>query len=134
MDQAAPLRIFTLKRTHKRALGVFGVLDDEGEPFALTLENHALYIPEGEYVCRKRHYIRGNYDTYEIMNVTNRTDILLHKGNLDSDSAGCVLLGENFGLLKGRTGILDSAGGFQEFMARTHDADSFKLVILEWGK
>lgn len=124
------LKVFTLRRTHKRQNGVFGILDDEGEPFAVTCENNSLYIPAGEYSPQKSFYNKGGYWTFEIP-VPNRTRILLHRGNLDSESLGCILIGENFGVLKGRTAILDSKGGFEEFIARTHGVESFKLVITE---
>lgn len=123
------MKIFTVKRTHFTSMGVFGVLDCEGEPFAVTCENSQLYIPKGEYVCKKAFFNRKGYWTFEITSVPGRDHILIHKGNTEGDSAGCILVGENFGILKGRTAILDSKGGFEEFMSRTHDADSFKLII-----
>lgn len=141
MEQAAPLKIFTVTRTHKRQNGIFGVFDDEGEPFAVTVESNSLYIPAGEYTCKKSFYNKKKYNTYEVTKVPNRERILIHKGNSafddpetevnESETLGCILVAENFGLLKGRTAILDSKGGFEEFMNRTHGAESFKLVITE---
>ena len=127
------MRIFNLKRTHLvQDIGLFGVLDDEGLPFVLSCENTKLYIPKGEYVCKKARYNAGGYDTYEIIDVPNRDHILFHCGNIDSQSQGCILLGEEFAPLLGRAaGVAQSKYGFAEFMARTKNEDAFKLVILE---
>jgi len=134
------LKLLTLKRTHRTNYGCFGVLDCDGEPFAVTGEHIRLHIPKGEYTCFKSYYNAGKYQTYEIP-VPSRTHILFHKGNHtyddpatkanEADTAGCVLIAESFGVLKGRTAVEGSADGFTEFMQRLKGVESFKLVILE---
>ena len=126
------MKIFTIKRSHSIAgHGVFGVLDCDGFPFALTCENFKLHIPKGEYLCKKAFYYKGNYATYEITGVPNRDHILFHCGNTEEDSAGCVLVAEEFGELHQRIGVLRSKYGFAEFMARANNEESFKLIIEE---
>ena len=67
-----------------------------------------------------------------MMSVPGRGDILFHKGNIPHvDSKGCVLLGENFGILAGVTAVLASGLAFTEFMDRLKGQDQAKLVILE---
>lgn len=126
------MKVITIKRiSYLPEMGVFGVILDEALPFALTCENFKLRIPEGEYICKKAHFNRGNYDTYEITDVPNRDHILFHMGNIDSDSLGCVLIGEEFGPLLGRhAGVKQSKFGFAEFMARVGSEDQFKLVLV----
>jgi hypothetical protein len=122
---------FTVKRTHLIGSGFYGVLDVNNEPFALTAEHPSRHIPFGTYKCFKSYYHAGGYETYEIM-VEGRTRILFHCGNLgDVDSVGCVLVAEEFGVLKGRTGILRSKFGFAEFMARTKNVPEFTLEIVD---
>jgi hypothetical protein len=133
--RGAGMCILTLKRTNYIEDGTFGVLCDEGDiPFAVTLEpewrdNKAnSCIPEGEYVCKRSHYHRGGYDTYEIL-VEGRSRILFHKGNIEDHSLGCILIGEQFEHLKGKTAILRSGKGFSEFMGRLNNVMNFKLII-----
>ncbi len=114
------------------------MLFDKGIPFALTLENtwinnirnHSC-IPIGKYKC-KRHTSPKHGKTFRIMDVPNRGEIegiLFHKGNLDDDTRGCILIGEQFESLNGEPAILRSGKGFAEFMERNKDIDEFGLII-----
>ena len=109
--------------------GMFGVLVDREIPFAVTLEPDGVdvkYIPSGTYDCRSTMYHKGGYPTFEII-VPGRSRILFHKGNTEVDTKGCVLVGEEFGVINGKPGILQSGRGFSEFMASV--GDSFRLTI-----
>lgn len=117
--------------------GTFGVLVFENNPFALTLEREWLdnkqnisCIPSGEYFCERVNSPKFG-DTFEVKNVTGRTHILFHKGNLDDDSHGCILVGEEFGKLHGDTGILASKSGYNEFMSILSGSDMFRLVVVD---
>lgn len=125
------LKILTLKRTHKREDGIFGVLDIDGKPFAVCLENSKLHIPKGEYECFRSYYNAGKYETFEIP-VPNRTHILFHKGNVDENSKGCLLVAESFGILNGKVAVISSKEGFGEFMDYLSGENKFKLVIDEY--
>ena len=118
--------------------GMFGILFNEGIPFALTLENtwinnvrnHSC-IPIGKYKC-KRHDSPKHGETFQIMNVSNRGEIegiLFHKGNLDDDTRGCILIGEQFGVLNNEPAILRSGDGFAEFMNKNKNVNEFDLII-----
>lgn len=124
------MRVFTLKRVSYKNTGIFGTLEDEREIFAVTIENPQLKIPKGEYMANLDFYHKGNYPVYELI-VPGRTRILTHKANLGEELEGCIAIGESYGILKGRAGILDSAGGFKEFMDRTASEPQIKFVILE---
>jgi hypothetical protein len=65
------------------------------------------------------------------MNVPGRSEILIHKGNLSSDSKGCIIVGEEFGTLNGRVAVLSSGKAFDEFMSRLKGVVQFKLAITE---
>ena len=128
-------RVFHLIRVAFTTDGTFGVFLDGGIPFCVTLERPWLHnqknvscINGGEYVCKRVQSPKfGN--TFEITDVRGRSEILFHKGNLMDDSHGCVLLGEQYELLKGRPAILASGKAFSEFLERTKDIDSFILRI-----
>ncbi len=76
-------------------------------------------------------------NTFEVTNVPNRSEILLHKGNITDDSHGCILVGEQFEPVKDkRVGVLASAKGFDEFLKRTEGFDEFQLriILVEWRR
>lgn len=129
------MKLFTLKRIADTENGTFGVLFDESEPFAVTVERRWLNnkkgescIPNGEYVCKRIQSPKFG-DTFEVTNVNGRDAILFHKGNLQDDSHGCILVGENFARLNGKTSIAASGEGFAEFKDRLKDQNDFKLII-----
>jgi hypothetical protein len=131
------MKTCTIKRIAETDDGTFGVMLDGEVPFALTLERQWLNnkvgescIPAGDYECKRIRSPRfGN--TFEVTNVPGRSHILFHKGNLDDDSHGCILIGEMFGKLSGNPGILASRQGFEEFMNKLEDVDEFSLKIVD---
>ena len=113
--------------------GTFGVLMEEGMPFALTLEpewkdnqKNISCIPAGEYYCHDINSTRFGY-TFEIQQVPDRTHILFHVGNFTKDTKGCILIGERFE----NDCILSSRDGFKEFIYRLKGCGSFLLRIRE---
>ena len=127
-----------LKRIASRNDGTFGVLLDNGFPFAVTAERPWLdnmigksCIPAGEYVCRRVDSPKfGN--TWEVTGVRGRTQILFHKGNIEDDSRGCILVGESFGIWSdGRCMIERSGDGFMEFLHRTSRIMTFDLSVTD---
>lgn len=135
------MRTLLLKRISYTEGGTFGVLLDvykmasEYIPFALTCEREWLdnrpdvsCIPTGEYICKRVNSPRfGN--TFEVMYVNGRTSILFHSGNTEDDSKGCILVGEEFGVVNGKMAVLSSKRGFAEFLERVKAVDEFMLVI-----
>lgn len=129
----------TIKRIALIENGTFGVLiDKRGIPFATTAERPWLNnarsiscIPAGDYICKRVQSPKfGN--TFEITNVPDRTHILFHKGNIPKkDSHGCILIGEQFGLLNGKAAVLSSRAGYTEFMKMLETHDMFTLKIEE---
>lgn len=90
-----------LQRMIKTSTYIAGTLSssDKGY-FAWTLElpwksnaTGVSCIPEGLYKCRP--YMSSKLGRcIEIMNVPNRTEIRIHKGNATSEIHGCILVGE----------------------------------------
>lgn len=115
--------------------GTFGVLRVDGKVHCVTLEppdednrQNVSCVPEGEYVCRRIHSPRyGN--TFEVADVPGRTHILFHPGNVVGDTRGCVLVGRQFGLLRGDRAVLNSGKTFDGFMALSEGIDEFRLTI-----
>lgn len=121
--------------------GAFGMLAwGDAPPFAVTVERTysngprgtlVTKVVQGEYQCVRSHYHRGNYDCWLIVGngLTPERRVLIHKGNLEEDSDGCLLVGEQFGILNGKPAILQSGLGFEELMSITQGVDEFPLLV-----
>ena len=129
------MKRYTLKRIASNTDGTFGVLLDEDIPFCLTVERQWLEnrsnvscVPDGTYICKRGQFTKhGN--TFEVMNVPGRSAILFHKGNIDDDSHGCIIVGEQYGYLSEDVAVLSSGSAFTEFLDRLKDVNEFELTI-----
>lgn len=128
---------FTLKRIAQDEYGTYGVLLKDGKtPVLVTLEdrwnNNEPYIsciPTGAYQCKRINSpTHGN--VFEVTNVPNRTHILIHIGNIEDNTEGCILVGSEFETLKGKTAVTESTKAFEEFMGYVQGLDHFLLVIV----
>src|SRR5690349_801135 len=126
-----------LVRVSKATSATYGVLLQGDIPFAVTLERPwqnneqgVSCIPAGEYQCQRVNSPKFG-DTFEVMNVPNRSAILFHKGIIDDDSHGCILVGEAFNQVLGKPGITGSGDGFAEFLSLLRMANNFPLSIVE---
>lgn len=108
-----------LHRVESNDHGTFGVLALDGNPQFVTLEetwlgNHRLIscIPAGEYECEA--YSGTKYkDVWHVKNVPDRDAILIHWGNTEENTAGCILIGmhyekfgEKYGIGRSREAVL----------------------------
>ena len=137
---AEGMKVMHIRRLPETVDGTFGIISEDGVPFALTCERKWLSnkkgescIPTGEYTCERVTSPKfGN--TFEIKNVLGRSEILFHKGNIEDDSHGCIILGEQFESIKTKIAILSSEKGFSEFLSRLDGQNRFKLVIEYFGR
>ena len=126
--------MYKLKRVSNTMDGVFGVLlDEQTFPLCVTLEESWLNnqrniscIPEGTYQVRK--YSGTRYkEVWKLDNVPNRSAILIHAGNTEYDTQGCILVGRRFGVLSQKRAILDSRSALTAL--RQTLPDNFILTI-----
>lgn len=89
-------------------------------------------IPEGEYELKECMYFRGGYETYEILDVPDRTLIKIHIANTEDDVMGCIGVGTELGWVKGKWGITNSRQAFAEFKARAKDFKPEKIVVSQY--
>ena len=88
-------------------------------------------VAKGAYNCVRHPPKRLHYETFMLQDVpafmgAPVNGILIHVGNYNSDSVGCILIGKDVG-----TGMIeDSQKAFDEFMALQTGQDSFTLVIV----
>lgn len=139
------MRTLTMFRIPSTEDGTPGILCFEnGVPWMLTWErpwkdnkNDVSCIPIGTYECKKIKSPTHGL-VFEITGVKDRTHVLVHPGNTEIDSKGCILLGRKFGVIRAedpdtgtiemQPGVLESKDAFVEFM-RVMDCESFTLNI-----
>lgn len=128
-----------LTRTSYEESGIYGILSqDDGSQIAVTLEHayqqddgsFAPKTPSGIYQCVLGQHelasMTAPFQTYEITNVPGHSNILIHMGNYNADSEGCVLVGAN----RVDNMITNSRVTFASFMESMAGIDSFQLEIV----
>ena len=132
-----------LEENHE--FGTFGVWRINKEVFCVCLEPADQLnavgkssIPAQQYVCKRRKTSLecilnlGLTETFEIMDVPGRTNVVIHPGNTIEHTLGCNLLGASFGKLKDdKRAILNSGKTFKRFMKKMEGIDQFLLTITE---
>lgn len=104
--------LITLRRLDTTDKGIFGHLSwDDFD--CVTLENDELEIPIGTYKVTL--YQAPSYGKCPKIDVPGRTFILLHWGNWEKNTKGCILVGEN-------------RNGF----AIEHSRDTFNQMMAKW--
>ena len=138
---------FSLNTTDQRSDGIFGqIVDDQGNVIAYTLE-HA--YPDGSggwvpklargqtYTCqRSQHRLEGMsapFITFQVMDVpdfqgASVTNILIHWGNYDRDSEGCILVGANEVFDGTEEMVTNSKVTWEKLMSLQDGVDQFQLT------
>ena len=83
-------------------------------------------VPLGTYTCVP-HNSAAHPGTWELLHVPGRSEILIHTGNTDADSLGCILVGRQIGTLDNKPAVLMSAIAFH-VMKQTVPS-TFQLTI-----
>lgn len=120
-----------LKTVALREDGCFSVLLWDGRPFAVSVERtfeDGPVIENGKYLCKRDFYHKGGYPTFEII-IEGHDRVLFHRGNVETHSEACVIVAESFGVLGEETAVLDSKGGFSEFMSLASGLESFGMEV-----
>lgn len=110
----------------------------DGKPVCCTLElpwrdnrKRVSCIPPGNYRCErcklKRYRITGTQilNAWEIMDVPDRTGILIHTGNWESDTEGCIIIGTMF---NGES-ITQSKVAHKRWLECVKAVDEFQLTV-----
>lgn len=119
------------------SFGTFGVLKINKSVFCVTLEpadrlnaQNVSSIPAQQYICY-RHNSPTFGKTFRVTEVPERANILFHPGNTINHTAGCIIMAEYFGKLKGTRAVLNSGKTFENFMSIMSDIEFFHLTIRE---
>lgn len=108
-----------LKRFCANEHGTFGAFLIDNTPFCVTLEEEQggnkkdTAIPAGNYVVRPYSGTKFK-EVFILENVPNRSAILIHWGNTEDHTAGCILVGRAFGNFGQKRGITASRETFVE--------------------
>ncbi len=130
-----PLPQYTLTRQASSNDGVLGeIRDPTQEHVCYTcelpwLENapKTSCIPTGTYTCLP-HDSEAHPNTWQLQNVPNRSEVLIHNGNAaKEDSLGCILVGSAFGKKDGLPAVLNSVATLN--LLRQQLPKTFVLVI-----
>lgn len=114
---------------------ILGKLYLNGEFYGHTLElswkdnkKSVSCVPKGVYEARKRggdESAKYKYQHVEILNVPDRSKILIHVGNYPKSTKGCVLLGHTRAL----NFVGDSRKAFYKLMYDLQDFEELEVVI-----
>lgn len=133
---------YEIHRVSSNKDGTFGIFTIDSFPQCVTLEETWLdnkpqisCIPAGTYKATA--YSGTKYKNVWIVNdVPGRSAILIHWGNTEANTAGCILLGKGFADFSGKIGITDSVATYahmREVLPKAFDltfTDHFKAVHL----
>lgn len=114
----------------------FGVMMVGDKPEFVTLEeswrdNERMVscIPQGRYKIQLHRSPKFGV-CYKVLDVPERSDILIHVGNTAADTTGCILLGQRFGQVGDRYGISGSRLAMTRFMQLMSEITEADLVII----
>ena len=117
--------------------GTFGVFRINKKVFCVTLEprdeeneKRISSIPVQQYIC-KRILSPTFGETFEVLNVPGRSNVLFHPGNKVEDTEGCILMASKFGKLAGDRAVLNSGNTFKLFMTMMKSVNTASLTIYE---
>lgn len=90
-------------------------------------------IPKGVYTCvRGPHrlaHMTQDFETFEVTGIARHSGLIFHWGNWNTDSKGCILLGDALSNSPAGPMITDSRRTFAKFMAGLSGTDTFTLTI-----
>ncbi|MCK4498969.1 hypothetical protein KAU11_00555 [Candidatus Babeliales bacterium] len=126
-----------LIRVEESNQGTFGNLLICSQVFCVTLEcpdklneRNISSIPAQQYQCIKTCSPQFG-ETFEIVDVPNRSHVLFHAGNTVKHTEGCIILAQYFGKLYGDRAVRNSGKTFKEFMKIMKEVKEFNLTIIE---
>ena len=91
----------------------------------LDNEPNVSCVPAGNYRMKphtspskgKTYYLRSlDDDSVKLFGPAKRTHILLHPGNTIEDSAGCILVGDSYGIIDGQIAVMNSKKTFERIL------------------
>lgn len=120
---------WNLKRELQEGNAIWGRLSNNDGLKFFSIENAEDCIEPGVYACRRDHYYRGDYETFEII-CEGRDRLLFHGANYASQLEGCIAPGKSRGRNKeGLLAVWSSKKAHKEYMDSLEGVDGHLLVI-----
>jgi hypothetical protein len=133
--------VVKLTRLHLSSQGIFGKLELADREFVslehaylTSLDTYSPKLAKGTYTCVRHAPHRLPYETWEVTGVPDFEGqsveaILIHIGNFQEDSEGCILVGtsrslDNPEMIKG------SRAAFRDLMILTSEESELTLVVI----
>jgi len=92
-------------------------------------------VPARLYVCKRVFFEKGGYETFELQDVPDRSEIKFHSAAIFTDLEGCLGVGRGFApfLINGHpwVGITYGHEAIRGFLAEMDGIDTFELDI-QW--
>ena len=130
--------IFELERFAYTPMGTFGRLKANGFETCFTIEEvwnnnspSISCIPIGVYPLKRGRFPKHG-ETFQVMEVPNRSAILFHVANTILDIEGCIGPGERLGMLGPNWAVLQSKSAYDRFMVFMKNVDEAKLRIYNY--
>lgn len=129
---------YVLKRINSGPDGTFGEIRYKGEVLCVTCEDpwndnkpRISCIPKGVYKVVRHGWAKDTpvkfKRVWELLNVPGRSAILIHAGNTQADTIGCILAGTSYGNIDGKPGIVGSRAAIDKL--RNILPESFTLRV-----
>jgi hypothetical protein len=122
---------------HRATMGMLKIEGVDHDPI-FTLENPLREgnadsrIPAGVYTCKPYSGTKFK-NVYIVEGVPEREAILIHWGNTEKDTSGCILVGSGAGTMSEDPAVFNSQGGFRRF-AYIIGQREFTLCIVDQFK
>lgn len=116
--------VFYLHRYETKHGRMFGVMFLDSIFLCDTLEKTSRLIPAGTYELETRKSPSFGRRMVYLKDVPHRRNIMIHEGNLVSETNGCILLGLRDGLI-----LINSRNAVARFYEEFLKYDNVKLII-----
>jgi hypothetical protein len=123
-----------LKREIISNKAILGTIELDKEELCKTLENPWLNnqpfiscVPAFKYIAKK--YSSSSYDNvWELQNVKDRSKILIHNGNLEKHTQGCILVGASWGFIDQELAVLNSVATLNRLHKKLDNEFSLEII------
>jgi hypothetical protein len=122
-----------LHRFQQNEKGTFGLLTRNDDALCLTCEDpwrdnkkSISCIPPGQYAVTKHNGTKYK-NVWRLLDVPGREAILIHQGNTQEHTKGCILVGDSLGMVGGNPAVLNSLSTLNYL--RSILPDNFTLYV-----
>lgn len=131
------MKIVEIFRHETSLQGTISLLTVDKIVFGFTMEppkrgneRNISCIPPGQYICEP-YFSKRHGQTFKVLDVYERSDILFHSGNRVDDTEGCIMVGSSVAQTADDRILLNSRATFKKFAEAVGVGSSFHLTVSE---